>query len=114
MDKELANKVFEAIEVAKATGKIKKGTNEATKALERGTAKLVAIANDITPAEVTMHLPLLAKEKGVPCFVVGSKEEVGAAAGVSVGTSSVAVVEEGEAKKLIEEIKKAMEAEKSE
>jgi large subunit ribosomal protein L7Ae len=114
MDKELGNKVFEAVEVAKATGKIKKGTNEATKALERGVAKLIAVANDVSPAEVTMHIPLLAKEKGVPCFVVGTKEEVGAAAGVSVGTSCVAVVAEGEAKKLIEEIKKAQAEEKSE
>ncbi len=35
--KEIVDKVLEAIEVAKATGKIKKGTNEVTKALERGT-----------------------------------------------------------------------------
>ena len=33
--KELVDKVYEAIEVAKATGKIKKGTNEATKVIEK-------------------------------------------------------------------------------
>ena len=33
--KELVNKAYEAIEVAKATGKIKKGTNEVTKAIEK-------------------------------------------------------------------------------
>ena len=38
------NKVYEAIEVAKATGKLRKGTNEVTKSIERGQAKLVAYA----------------------------------------------------------------------
>ena len=34
--KELVDKVYEAVEVAKATGKIRKGTNEATKFIEKG------------------------------------------------------------------------------
>lgn len=99
-----SEKIFEAIEIAKNTGKLKKGANEVTKALEKGTAKLVAIAKDISPPEITMHLPLLAQEKGVPCIQVASKEELGAAAGLSVGTAAVAIVQEGEAKKLIKEI----------
>jgi large subunit ribosomal protein L7Ae len=102
--KEVIERVYEAIEVAKATGKIKKGGNEATKAIERGQAKLVAIAKDVTPAEVVMHIPLLAKEKGVPCVVVPSKEELGASAGVAVGTSAVAITSEGEAKEIIKAI----------
>ncbi len=97
-------KVLQAIELAKASGKIKKGTNEVTKAIERGTAKLVAIAKDVNPAEITMHIPLLSKEKNVPCFEVPSKEELGAAAGISVGTSAVAIVKEGEAKNIIKEL----------
>ena len=102
--KELVDKVYEAIEVAKATGKIRKGTNEATKVIEKGQAKLVAIAKDVNPPEITMHIPLLAEEKGVPCIKVPSKEELGAAAGVDVPTGSVAIVQEGEAKQLIKEI----------
>ena len=31
--------IYKIIEVAKQTGKIEKGTNEVTKAIERGTAK---------------------------------------------------------------------------
>lgn len=62
-EKELSEKAFEAIEVAKATGKIKKGTNEVTKALEKGIAKLVVIAKDVNPKEITMHIPVLAKKK---------------------------------------------------
>ena len=98
-------KVLEAIEVCKATGKLKKGTNEVTKAVERGTAKLVAIAKDVSPPEITMHLPMLCKEKNIPCFSVNSKEELGAAAGLSVGTGAIAIVEEGEAKKLVEALR---------
>ena len=102
--KELLDKVYEAIEIAKTTGKIKKGTNETTKTIEKGKAKMVVIAKDVTPPEITMHIPLIAEEKNVPCFTVPSKEELGAAAGIQVGTGSIAVVEEGEAKSLIKEI----------
>ena len=104
VSKEMADKIFEIVEVAKATGKIKKGTNEVTKALERGNAKLVVIAEDINPPEITMHLPLLAKEKGIACVKVGKKEELGAAAGLEVGTGSVAIIQPGEASSLLKQI----------
>ena len=106
--KELLDKVYEAIEVAKATGKIRKGTNEATKVIEKGLAKFVAIAKDVNPPEITMHIPLLAEEKGVPCVQVPSKEELGAAAGIDVPTGSVTIVQEGEAKQIIKEIVEKM------
>lgn len=102
--KELLDKVYEVVEIAKNTGKIKKGTNETTKAIERGKAKFVALAKDVSPPEITMHIPLIAEEKDIPCFTVPSKEELGAAAGIDVGTGSVAVTEEGEAKNLIKEV----------
>jgi len=108
VDKELADKALEAIEIAKSTGKIKKGANEATKALERGNAKLVAIAKDVTPPEITMHMPILANEKGIPCIEIESKEELGAAAGIKVGTSAIAIVVEGDSKKVLAEINKKM------
>lgn len=98
------DKVLEAVEIAKATGKIKKGTNEVTKAVERGIAKLVVVAKDVTPAEIIMHIPEICKEKGTPCFEVPSKEELGAAAGVAISTASVAIVQEGEAKALVKEL----------
>ena len=102
--KELVEKVYEIVEKAKATGKIRKGSNEVTKAIEKGTAKLVAIAKDISPPEITMHLPLLCEEKNIPCAEVPAKEELGAAAGLDVGTASVAVVEEGDAKALLKSV----------
>ena len=106
VSKEVMDKVFESIEVAKTSGKIRKGTNEATKALEKGTAKLVAIAKDVAPPEIVMHLPLIGKEKNIPVIEVSSKEELGAAAGIDIPTGSVAIVVEGEAKNLIKELAK--------
>ena len=99
----MSDKIYEAIELARKTGKIKKGSNEVTKALERGNAKLVVVAKDIQPAEIIMHLPLLAKEKGVKCVEVDSKEQLGAAAGLPLGTAAVAITQEGESKDLIKE-----------
>lgn len=103
---DVMQKALEAVEVARSTGKIKKGINEATKALERGTAKLVVFAKDVSPAEIIMHLPVLGKEKGIPCVQVNSKEELGVAAGIALPTSAVAVLAEGDAKKIIEELAK--------
>lgn len=102
--KELLDKVYEIVEVAKTTGKIKKGTNETTKAIERGKAKLVIVAKDVTPVEISMHLPLISEEKNVPCLQVPSKEDLGAAAGIDVPTGSVAILQEGDAKNLVSEV----------
>lgn len=103
-EKTVSDKALEAVEVAKSTGKIKRGANEVTKALERGIAKLVVVAKDVSPPEITMHLAPLAKEKGVACVEVPSKEELGAAAGIKIPTSAVAIIKEGEAKNIIKEI----------
>lgn len=98
------DKIYEVVEVAKATGKIIKGTNEVTKSLEKGEAKFVVVAKDTAPPEIIMHIPLLAKEKNIPCKEVPSKEELGAAAGLDIGTASIAVVKEGEAKDIIKQL----------
>lgn len=94
--------VLEAVEIARTTGKIRKGANEATKAIEKGDAKLVVYAADVSPKEIVMHLPLLCKEKNIPCFEISKKEDLGAAAGLVVPTAAVAVVKEGEAKNAIQ------------
>ncbi|MBS3127102.1 50S ribosomal protein L7Ae [Candidatus Woesearchaeota archaeon] len=99
-------KVLEAVEVARTTGKIRKGANETTKAIEKGNAKLVVYAADVNPKEVVMHLPLLCKEKNIPCVEISKKEDLGAAAGLPVATAAVAVVKEGDAKGAIEELAK--------
>ena len=100
------SKVLQAVEVAKNTGKVRIGTNETTKAVERGIAKLVVFANDVDPKEVVMHLNPLCDEKKIVCTSVASKQDLGRAVGLKVSTAAVAVVEVGDAKKQIEEIAK--------
>jgi large subunit ribosomal protein L7Ae len=102
--KELAEKVYEAVTIAKTSGKIRKGVNETTKAIDRGIAKLVVMAEDVTPPEILMHLPVLCEEKKVPYAYVPSKVELGKACGIDVPTSSIAIAVEGDAKKLVHEI----------
>jgi large subunit ribosomal protein L7Ae len=95
---EQAEKVLQILEVVKQSGKIKKGLNEVTKAVERSQAKIVVIATDANPAELIMHIPILCDEKEIKCVVAGNREELGAAVGLSVGTVAVVVTEEGSAK----------------
>jgi large subunit ribosomal protein L7Ae len=90
---------YEVVEVARKTGKIEKGTNEVTKAIERGTAKLVVIAEDVQPKEIIQHIPLLCQEKGIPCVTVDNKQKLGVAAGINVGAASIAVIDAGDASK---------------
>ena len=99
-------KVLEIVEIARTSGKISKGANEVTKAIEKGNAKLVVYAADVSPKEVVMHLPLLCKDKNVPCVEISKKEDLGAAAGLPVSTTAVAVVKEGEAKAAIGSLSK--------
>ncbi len=96
---------YKIVEKAKRTGKVEKGTNEVTKAIERGTAKLVVYATDVEPKEIVQHLPLLCKEKNIPCAEVDSKQKLGIAVGISVSTSSVAIIDAGEADKDLASIK---------
>lgn len=77
-------------------GKLKRGTNETTKAVERGTAKLVFIARDVDPPEIVAHLPLLCEEKNIPYIFVESKERIGEASGIDVPAAAVSIVEAGQ------------------
>jgi large subunit ribosomal protein L7Ae len=97
--------IYTIIEKARKTGKIEKGTNEVTKSIERGTAKLVAYASDVEPKEIVSHIALLCKEKGIPCKEVDSKQKLGLAVGIPVAASSVAVINAGEAEKDIKGLK---------
>ena len=110
--KDLANKVYEAVAIAKATGKLRRGVNEVTKTIERGVAKLVVMAEDVEPEEVLMHLPILCEEKQVPYAYVPSKIELGKASGINVPTSSIAVVDVGDSKKLVAEISESIKTKK--
>ena len=107
--KELADKAYEALEIARDTGKITKGTNEVTKAMERGDALMVLIAEDIDPPEIAAHMPVLAEEKEIPYVYIPTKDELGEAAGLNVGTASAGIIDAGEAAELIKDVAEKVE-----
>ena len=105
ISEELANISYEALQVSRDTGKIKRGTNETTKAVERAVAKLVYIAEDVEPPEIVAHLPLLCEERKIYYIFVPSKSKLGASTGLDVRTAAACIIEPGDASELIEEIK---------
>ncbi len=106
---DLEDDAIEALEVARDTGSVKKGTNETTKAVERGNAELVFIAEDVSPEEVVMHLPEISAEKEVPYVFVGTQDDIGHAAGLQVGSAAAAIVDSGEAGDDVESIAEKVE-----
>ena len=101
---DLQERALEALEVARDTGSVKKGTNETTKAVERGNASLVFIAEDVSPEEIVLHLPELADEKGIAYVFVATQDDIGHAAGLEVGSAAAAIVDAGEAADQVEDI----------
>lgn len=97
--------IYNLIELARKTGKIEKGTNEVTKAIERGTAKFVAYASDVEPKEIVQHIPVLCNEKKIPCKEVDSKQKLGISVGLPVPASSVVIIDPGESASEIEALK---------
>jgi len=95
---------YDVLRIAAATGKVKRGTNETTKTVERGIAKLVFIATDVKPPEIVAHLPPLCESRKVAYLFVPSKDELGRAAGIEVAAASVAVVDPGDAQREVEEL----------
>ena len=104
VSEEIQNKALEALEISRDTGKIKKGSNEATKAIERGTAQLVLVSGDVEPEEIVMHLPLLCDEKQIPYVIINKQNDIGAASGLDVGSAAAAIVKAGKAKELVDEV----------
>ena len=102
--KEIVDAAYEALSIASKSGVVKKGTNEATKAVERSQAKLVVIAEDVDPPEVIAHLPLLCDERKIPYVFVPDKNKLGNAVGIDVPCAAACILREGEAVGLIKEI----------
>ncbi len=96
---ELKAKQAGLLEKIAKSGKVRIGANEATKAAERGVAKLIVIAEDVSPPEIVMHLPLICREKNIPYSYVSTKKGLGQYVGLEVGTAAIAVLDEGDTKK---------------
>jgi large subunit ribosomal protein L7Ae len=106
--KEVSEAAYEVLRQASSTGKVRKGTNEATKAIERGVAKLVVIAEDVQPPEVVAHLPILCEERKIPYVFVPSKDAIGPAIGIDVSTASAEVFDAGEGSQTLEQVTQAL------
>ncbi len=104
--KELQDRVLQVVEKAAKDRKVRVGVNEVTKMIERGQAKFVVVAQDVSPQEIVLHLPVLCKEKNVPFGMVSTKKQLGEKAGLKVGASAVVVLDEGESKKDLEALSK--------
>ncbi len=102
--KELVNAIYELLRVASQSGKVRRGTNETTKAVERGQGKLVIIAEDVEPPEVVAHLPIICDERKCPYVYVPSKQELGKALGIDVGTAAACIINAGEGQQVLEQI----------
>ncbi len=80
---ELSSKILDLVQQSANYKQLRKGANEATKTLNRGTSELIIMAADTEPLEILLHLPLLCEDKNVPYVFVKSKMALGRACGVS-------------------------------
>eukprot|EP00008_Paramoeba_atlantica_P014133 CAMPEP_0201481884 /NCGR_PEP_ID=MMETSP0151_2-20130828/6151_1 /ASSEMBLY_ACC=CAM_ASM_000257 /TAXON_ID=200890 /ORGANISM="Paramoeba atlantica, Strain 621/1 / CCAP 1560/9" /LENGTH=127 /DNA_ID=CAMNT_0047864289 /DNA_START=58 /DNA_END=441 /DNA_ORIENTATION=- len=87
----LARAIYDLVQQSSNYKLLKKGANEATKALNRGTAELIVMAGDTNPVEIVLHLPLLCEDKNVPYVFVPSKTALGRAAQVSRNVVALAI-----------------------
>ncbi len=101
---DLINPILEAVRVASQSGKVRKGTNEATKAIERGISKLIVIAEDVEPPEVVAHLPIICEEQNAAYAFVPSKQDLGKALGIDVTSAAAAIIDAGDANHIVDEV----------
>src|SRR5438552_2494613 len=69
-----------------------------------GEAQFVVMAEDVQPEEILAHMPLLCEEKGVPYAYVPSKQELGVAVGLGKATASIAILDPGKAKPVLDDL----------
>jgi large subunit ribosomal protein L7Ae len=111
--RDLVNAIYEAVRLAKQSGTVRKGTNETTKAIERGISKLVVIAEDVEPPEVVAHLPILCDERTSKYVFVPSKKDLGNALGIEVGSAAATIIDAGESQQILDQITSTVDSIKS-
>lgn len=110
-DAQLVVSILDLVQQATNYKQLKKGANEATKALNRGIAEFIVMAADTEPLEILLHLPLLCEDKNVPYVFVPSKTALGRACGVSrpVIACSVTINEGSQLKPQITSLQQSIE-----
>ena len=90
--KDVQDSVYELVKlVGNGNGRLKKGSNEVTKAAERGNAQLVVMAENVNPSELLAHIPLICKEKSIPFIYVEDQAYLAEAAGMNAGAKTAAI-----------------------
>ena len=90
--KDVQDSVYELVKlVGSGEGRLKKGSNEVTKAAERGTAQMIVMAENVNPAELLAHVPLICKEKSIPFIYVEDQAYLAEAAGMNSGAKTAAI-----------------------
>ena len=90
--KDVQDSVYELVKlVGGGNGRLKKGSNEVTKAAERGTAQMIVMAENVNPAELLAHIPLICKEKKIPFIYVEDQTYLAEAAGMNSGAKTAAI-----------------------
>lgn len=110
-DTSLTVTILDLVQQAVNYKQVKKGANEATKALNRGIAEFVVLTADTEPLEILLHLPLLCEDKNVPYVFVPSKTALGRACGMSrpVVACAVTVNEGSQLKPQIQSLQQSIE-----
>jgi large subunit ribosomal protein L7Ae len=93
MTDDLKNGLKNALQTIAETrdSKIRKGMNEVTKSIERSSAKLVVMAEDVSPPEILFHIPLICEEKNIPYAYLSTRKELGNAVRINVSASSISI-----------------------
>jgi large subunit ribosomal protein L7Ae len=89
LQKELKDVISKIAETRES--KIRKGFNEVTKSIERSLAKLVVMAEDVSPPEILFHIPLLCENKSIPYAYISTKKELGNIVRINVGSAAIAI-----------------------
>lgn len=79
INEDRCKKIYEFVISMNKSQFIRKGVNEVTKCINKGTAKLVIMAVDSEPPELTYSLPILCEDKGIPFVHISSKRSLGKA-----------------------------------
>ncbi|CDM31508.1 hypothetical protein DTO013E5_2199 [Penicillium roqueforti] len=82
-DPALTQELLDLLQQGMQYKQVKKGANEVTKSLSRGTSEIVVLAADTDPLAILMHVPVLCEDKNVPYVFLPNKHALGRACGVT-------------------------------
>lgn len=99
----LQKMLLDLVENSYRNGKIRKGTNEVIKSIERGESKIVVISEDVNPPEVVYYLPMLCDERKVPYGYIKNRADLGKRVGIS-SAASLSIVDFGKNDELFKKI----------